>query len=118
MATTVKGLHVKVDGGVELVEVASGDLKPVQDLIGGWIEITFGHRWLVMYDEDGTAKGLAPNGNALLLMVALGAPRPYVGDVVFFGSRGRQTANVPLHIIDKAKELGILDSDEFADYAG
>lgn len=113
---TVKGLLVKVDGGIDLVEVDANDLAPVQELIGGWIEITFGDRWVAMFDEDGIQKGLAPNANALALMLALGTPRPYVGNVMFFGTRGRQTANVPIHVIDKAKALGLLDPEEFRDY--
>ena len=116
--STVSGLLVKVDGSIDLVQVDNGDLAPVRDLVGGWVETTFGDTWVAMFDEEGMLKGLTPNLSVFALMVALGAPRGYVGDVVFFGVKGDQTTNVPVHLIEKAKEIGLLEATRFLDYTG
>jgi hypothetical protein len=114
-----KVLHVKADGTVDLVDASRTDISDIQQLVGGWVEATYGDGWAVMYDEEGGPKGYPPNMPAALLMSALGAARMYVGDVVFIGLKNDDTANVPQHIVDKAKEIGIiLDVEKFEDYTG
>jgi hypothetical protein len=115
---TAKVLHVKADGQVDLVDASRTDIADLQKLVGGYVEATYGDGWAAMYDEDGGPKGSPPNPSAQLLMMALGAARFYVGDVVFIGIKGGDTANVPQHIVDKAKEIGILDVEKFEDYTG
>lgn len=116
VVSTAKVLHVKADGTVDLVDVSRTDIADLQRLVGGWVEATYGDGWAAMYDEEGGPKGSPPNPAAYLLMGVLGAPRPYVGDVVFIGIKNDDTADVPQHIVDKAKELGFLDPDAFEDY--
>jgi predicted ThiF/HesA family dinucleotide-utilizing enzyme len=103
---------------VELVEVDRFNLEDIQTLVGGYVEATFGDGWAAMYNEDGGPLGYPPNVHAANLMTALGAFRPYVGSVVFIGVEDGDTVNVPQHIVDKAKEIGILDVEAYEDYTG
>jgi hypothetical protein len=123
MTNVVKALHVKADNSIHLVEVDAGDGDAVRELVGGWLEGTFGDGWHVFYDEEALMKHSPPNRNAFALMMALQTPRPLLGDVIFFGTKNKRdgsqdSKNVPVHIIDKAKELELLDVDAFEDYAG
>ena len=77
---TIKGLVVRTNGEVIEKEFPQGDLKSVQDEVGGWFECVSTEHALVYCNEEGNVLGLEPN-----LTASLFTGIDLVGTVVVFG---------------------------------
>lgn len=117
MSAPVAALILREDGTAAIRDVEP-DLATLQGLVGGYLEdvahdrpAVVSLRWHVYADEDGRAKGLAPNPAAAAFLAALGHPAPLlVGPVVVLGETGDgDEADVPPHLVGTAVRLWGLE---------
>lgn len=112
----IRALVVNPDARGVVVEVNPNRNGDLQGLVGGWLEgvgATIDADWFAFVNEDGRSLGQDVNVVGTALVSALGWPGGDMlrGPVVLVGQDGPEVTNVPDHVLDTAREVGVFITD-------